>query len=602
MPKVKDIKTEWDLSCLMNEDDLKNKDKELNKYTRDNKYFVNKWKSRNDYLESPGILKEALDEYEMLIRKYLGGGVSGYYFILKSFIDQNNSSIKAELNKIQDVVIRNTNEIEFFINRLSKITKDRQKIFLNAEILKPYKHYLEILFKNSSYLLSESEEKILNIFSPISYDNWIKMTSDILSREKRTVLDEKGNKVFKVYSEIWSNTIDKNKKVRDSSASALNDILSKNSDIAENEINSILQYKKSQDELRGMKYPDLQRHLSDDIDSEVVSSLIKAVQSKYDISRKYYELKSRLMGVKKLKYHERNVEYGNINHKYSFEEASEYVGRALKKMDDEFYKIYEEMLSKGRIDVYPKEGKESSEFCASLLLEKPAFILLNYSGYVSDITTLGHEMGHALNDALVRKNQNALNISVPLSTAEVASIFMQSFVLDEIFTDSSDEEKIILNMMVLNDAVSSIMRQVSCYNFELELHNEYRKKGYLPKEEIGNIFQKHMNDYMGDYVEQSKGSENWWIAWDHIRSFFYVYSYAGGYLLSEYMRKRYLEDHRFIHKVKTFLSAGSSVSPGSLFLDLGMDISKESFWNYSLKQIENLLQDTWKLAERMKRI
>jgi len=118
MPKVKDIKTEWDLSCLMNEDDLKNKDKELNKYTRDNKYFVNKWKSRNDYLESPGILKEALDEYEMLIRKYLGGGVSGYYFILKSFIDQNNSSIKAELNKIQDVVIRNTNEIEFFINRL----------------------------------------------------------------------------------------------------------------------------------------------------------------------------------------------------------------------------------------------------------------------------------------------------------------------------------------------------------------------------------------------------------------------------------------------------------------------------------------------------
>ena len=88
-------------------------------------------------------------------------------------------------------------------------------------------------------------------------------------------------------------------------------------------------------------------------------------------------------------------------------------------------------------------------------------------------------------------------------------------------------------MQKLNDDISTIMRQVSCYMFEQELHNNFRKQGYLSKEEIGILFQKHMSNYMGEFVEQSSGSENWWVYWSHIRNFFYVYSYSSGLLISK---------------------------------------------------------------------
>jgi oligoendopeptidase F len=157
-------------------------------------------------------------------------------------------------------------------------------------------------------------------------------------------------------------------------------------------------------------------------------------------------------------------------------------------------------------------------------------------------------------------------------------------------------------MMRLDDAVSSVMRQVACYKFELELHKAYREKGYLPKEEIGKIFQKNMKAYMGDYVEQSEGSENWWVTWSHIRSYFYVYSYASGHLISKFLQNKVKSDMRFIGKVKDFLSSGSSDSPREIFARLGVDIDNKNFWLEGLEEIDILLRETGDLAGKLRKI
>ena len=107
--------------------------------------------------------------------------------------------------------------------------------------------------------------------------------------------EKKGKKSF---SEIQSLMNSKKRRVRDSAADAFNDILSKHVDAAEAEINSVLANKKVDDELRHVSRPDLMRHVTDDIDSEVVDSLIKTVSDRFDISCRYYRLKARLLKVK----------------------------------------------------------------------------------------------------------------------------------------------------------------------------------------------------------------------------------------------------------------------------------------------------------------
>jgi len=179
---------------------------------------------------------------------------------------------------------------------------------------------------------------------------------------------------------------------------------------------------------------------------------------------------------------------------------------------------------------------------------------------------------------------------------------MEDFVLEELKKNANDELKLALSMMRLNDEVSTIFRQIALYNFELELHKNVREKGYLSKDEVGALFQKHMISYMGQHVEQSKGSENWWVYWSHIRNFFYVYSYAMGLLISKYLQSKVKEDPEFIKEVKKFLSAGLSESPKDIFAKLGIDITKKSFWEKGLSEIETLLIDTEKLAKRLGKI
>jgi len=238
----------------------------------------------------------------------------------------------------------------------------------------------------------------------------------------------------------------------------------------------------------------------------------------------------------------------------------------------------------------------SGAFCSHNLISQPTYILLNHTDRLNDVLTLAHELGHGINNELIRKKRNALNFGTPTSTAEVASTFMEDFVLQEILKRADDELRLSIMMMKLNDDVSTIFRQVACYSFEWELHMDFREKGYLSNEEIGMLFQKHMSAYMGTAVEQSPGSENWWVYWSHIRSFFYVYSYASGLLISKSLQNSVKENPSFIEKVKDFLSAGLSDSPENVFKQLGVDIANAGFWNKGLKEVEALLRETEELA------
>lgn len=600
--KKSKMKTDWDLKSLLKKENVVEVEKEKSLIKRENYKFINKWKDRKDYLENEVILKEALDDYEKLNRNYGTSGNSGFYFYLKSYLDQNNPKIKASNNDLQDFSVKIGNDLQFFEHNIAKVSKENQNKFLAHSDLAEYRHFLEKLFLQSKYLLSDAEEKILNLKHQTSHANWVKMLSGFLSKEEMVILSESGKKEKKTFSEVFKAMNSNNKKVRDSAFLATNYVLEKFVDVAENEINSVLANKKINDELRNMSRPDLARHIDDDIESEVVDALVSAVSDRFDIARKYYTLKAKLLGVKKLDYHERNVEYGRLDKKYSYDEAVSLANKVFGNIDEKFLEISQNMISKGEIDALPRKNKCSGAFCADNLIVQPTYILLNHTGSLEDVLIFTHEMGHAINSQLQKEKQNALNFGAPKSMAEVASTFMEDFVLDELAKEANDETRLALMMRKLNGDVGTIFRQVACYNFELELHKDFRKKGYLAKEDIGKLFQKHMASYMGSAVLQSEGSQNWWIYWGHIRSFFYVYSYASGLLIAKAMQASYSKDKAFIDKVKSFLSAGTSDSPKNIFLKMSIDISDKKFWEEGLSRIDSMLKETQKLAKKLGKI
>ncbi len=587
-------KNTWNLASLYSGDDDPKIETDISLAKEKTIEFITKWKDRSDYLENPEVLFEALTEYELWSRKYGVSGLVGYYFGLRNSQNESNTDIKAKLNKLNEKDMELVNQVQFFTLNISKIDESIQHKFLDFEKLVPYKHYLEALFIAGKHTLSDSEEKIINLLSKTSYGNWVQMTSEFLSTEESEVLQEEKN-----FQELLSLVSDENPDKRAIAAEKLEIIFKKHLSAAEHEMNSILEYKKVSDKMRGFSRPDESRHQEDDVDTVMVDELISAVSAQFEMPKRYYDFKAKMLGLEKLKYYERSVPYRKVDGDFNYEESVKIVDRVLTELDEDFGNIYKDFVKKGAFDVFPRKGKTGGAYCASAGIESPTFILLNHTDKLNDVLTIAHEVGHGINYELIKKHQNNLSSDVSTATTEVASTFMEDFILQDLLKNMSDEERLKLMMQKLDSDIATIFRQTAFYNFEYELHTSYREKGYLPKEFISDMFAKHMASYMGIH---SEGSANWWIYVSHFRAFFYVYSYVSGLLISKALQKKVAEDKKFIDDVKLFLSAGTTLSPVDIFKRVGVDITQREFWNAGLTEISNFLDETESLAKKLGKV
>lgn len=598
----KNRKINWNLSSLLTGNTNKKIAAEQQIIAHRIAAFVKKWKQKTTQFANPRVLRKALDEYEHIRATHGAGGNAEYYFWLRSNQDQTDPIIKAHKNQCEEFSTKQENELLFFTHAIAHLPKAEQKKLLRHSLLKPYTHFLERLFVEAKYLLSQSEEKIIGLLSGPSYGDWTHLTSELLAKSERLVYNTQNKKEKLPFSRILALTSHQNKRVRDTAAQAVNDILSQYADIAETEINAILKRKKVLDDARGFSRSDQSRYISDDVDPKTIDTLLSAVSSHNRLSRDFYKLKARLFKKTQLEYHERNLLPKTTDVPYSYEKSLRLVRQVLGNLDPQFGIIIDTFIAGKHIDAYPARGKRDGAFCVHGTKTQPVYVLLNHTDKLHDALTMAHEFGHGINNELMRVRQNGLYYETPLSTAEVASTFMEDFVFEELLAHVSPQEKLGLLITKLDNDIMTIFRQIACVRFEQELHIAYKNSGYLPKEKIGKLFAKHMSAYMGPAIKQSSGSQNWWIHWGHIRNFFYNYSYAHGLLISKALQSRVRKNPAYIAQVKQFLSAGLSQSPQNIFASIGINIHDSAFWKSGVQEVERLLTQTKKLARDLKKI
>lgn len=591
------MKNNWNFELLYKSDKDPQIEIDILQNEKDCDEFVAKYKN-GEYLETPLKLLEALNDYEAFLR---GSGLitkpSLYYWLLNSK-DQTNELYKKELLLVGKKREELSNKIKFFTLSISKLDQVNQKEFLTFDSLKPYFHFLETLFKNGKYSVSEKEENLITLFETPANENWVQLVRELRSKASVSITLNGQSKKYS-YEELGSNENSTDKSFRDESTKALYKIRKKNKSFATAEINSILHTKKVTDDLRGYIRPDQERLLDDDVDTEVIDTLISAVRSRYDIPHRYFKLKARLLGVEKLAYHEKDLLVGDIDKSFTYEEAKQIVLSTYESLDPELASLAKNFFDEDRIDVYPAIGKRGGSFCTDCgdtgIL--PQYILLNFNNKIDDVVTLAHELGHGVNAELVSKNQMAVYFHDSSATAEVASTFFEDFTLSKIAADFDSSTKLAFIMQKLNQEIDSIFRQIAVYQFELDLHTQFRKKLYLSTKEISALFSKYMTEYAGDAVNNDKGSEIGWVHLLHIRMFFYVYSYASGVLISKSLQEMVKADKTKIEDFKTFLKIGSSKSPKEIFAEMGINIADKQFWLKGLDSVDKLLKEAELLAE-----
>lgn len=588
-----------DLTTLYIGDDDPQMDVERQEFVTCIDAFVDQWKEAD--LTDVRVLRDALDDYERLKAQYLYGSREYVYWTLRDFV-ASSDDVKSRLSMADAHSREQMVRLQFFELKLWQIAPDLHDDLLDDAHIAQYRHYLERIWSAAQYDLSESEERILTMLSNVSYGNWADMIEDALKQVTKPVMID-GLEHDKTFEELMTLTRHDDKDIRDQAAHHIHAVVSDLSYMATRELNSVLEYKKIQDWLRGYARPDESRIVSEDIDASVIDSLIDAVSGANAISHRFYVLKARLLGQQHLAYHERNVPVRLSDQpikEYPFDEGVAILTRVLEQMDPAFVAIWERMMSQWLIDVAPRVGKRGWAFNRWLGKDVINVVMLNYTNTLNDVTTLAHEMWHAINTQLVYQHQHALHASYGMFTAEVASQFLEDYVYDEVTADLDDIQTLEVMMSKLNDMISSIYRQIACYQYEQRIHELYRTEWFLSTDKLSAEFQSFMQWYMWPAVSQDPGAELWWVYWSHIRTYFYVFSYAGAMILAKALQSKVAAGLLTFEDIKNkFYAVGRNQSPLETFASLGIDIADPDIWKEWLATIEDDVKRAEQLADRL---
>lgn len=585
-----EFKTEWNLGLLYASEDDPKLEADVRRVEVAYDAFQKKYAGRRDWCEDEEKLFEAMTESEWLSGELpLSAPIT--YFNYRKSLKSDDQVAEARLNRLAERLTKNENKLLFFPLALAKISAPLQKKFLGSERLAHFRFVLELLFEEAKHNLTEPEEKIMGLKALTSRMLWIDGSEKILN--KQSVL-WKGKKIS--VGEALNKVQDLPKRGRTLLHRAVIKKLVGIADVAENELNAIVIDKKINDELRKLEKPYDRTVASYQNKPETVERLIKAVSTAFPIAHRFYKLKARMLGEKRLRYEDRSASVGKIAKKFDFSSAVETLSASLGGLSEKYREIFLQFLRRGQIDVYPKLGKQGGAFCSGNT-NAPTFVLLNFSDSFDSFLTLAHEMGHAIHTEL-SKSQPPAYRDYSTASAEIASTFFECLAFAAVFETLTEKEKVVALHNKIGDDIQTIFRQIACFNFELELHTAIRAKGAVPKEEIAEMMNRHMASYLGPEVALRPEDGYFFVYWSHLRNFFYVYTYALGQLASKVFLARLTADKNFSGAIEKFLSAGGSARPEDILKSIGVDITAPEFFAEGLASISRDIDELERLISK----
>ena len=483
-------------------------------------------------------------------------------------------------------------QLLFFALEWAAVEDDAAERVLAHEALEPWRHHLRSARKFRPYLLSEPEEKVVTEKTVSGVSAWSRLYEEQLGA-LRVSLD--GDEVS--LETAMARLYDTRREVRRGAAEAITEALGPGLRTRTFVFNTILLDKSIDDRLRGYPTWISSRNLANETTDEAVDALVEATTSRYEIARRYYRLKARLLGLERLDHYDRMAPIAADTSKASWDEARSVVVGAYSDFSDEAGEIVARFFDDRWIDGPVRPDKRTGAFCATTVPGVHPYILMNYTGDRRSILTLAHELGHGLHGVLAQP-LGYFNSSTPLTTAETASVFGEALTFERLLADEDDPRK-RLDLLAgrIEDAIATTFRQIAMNRFEHAVHTERRGKGELAPERIGELWLEAQTALFGDSVSVD-GYTPWWSYIPHFTgSPGYVYAYAYGYLFSLAIYRRYVQEgDSMVEPYLELLRAGGSRSPEELARLVGLDLTDPAIWASGIDALAEELDEAERLA------
>ncbi|MFP4177195.1 MAG: M3 family oligoendopeptidase [Acholeplasmataceae bacterium] len=579
----------WDLSGLYEgfdqryEKDLTALDRAMDDY----KSFIANEEGRDDVTLIEGYLSRRED----IIQRVM---TLGSYARLTWATNVNDQVAPVYLAKIQRIMQKATAEDVRFSRHLAML--DLSELAEKSASIATYSYILKREQKQAKHLLSEKEEVLYARMRELASGSWSDLQGlltanlSVRYRDRTMTLSEVRNLAYDhdsaVRKDAYEAEIKAYEGIDDAVALALSNI--------KREVKTL-------DDFRGYKSTLDKTLFQSRLDRDALDAMLRTMEDYRHHFARYLQAKARYLGHEgSLPFYDLFAPVGKIEKTYSYEEAQDIIKRAFAGFSDKLKAFAQKAFDRKWIDLEPRKGKRGGAFCSNQPQIKESRILTNFTGSLSDVLTLSHELGHGYHGDVI-SNNGPLHWSYPMPLAETASIFCETIV-NEHLLETIDDPK--ATMAILENALQGdtqvIIDILSRFYFETDVFRH--ADGPIPKNRLKDMMVQAQKKAYGDGLDHDYLHPYMWLNKPHYYSAglnFYNFPYAFGLLFAKGLYAEYRKDKkRFISAYDDLLAMTTKADVKDVAKTMGIDVTKKDFWSSSLELIRRDIDRTIDLLKR----
>jgi oligoendopeptidase F len=558
--------------------------------------------SINDFASYKGKLGESSQN--------LLNALNSYFSMLKIFYksstyagnlsneDVNISENQALLQQLSSVGTKFGETASFFEPEILTIPKEKiEKFFKEKPDLNTYSIYIDNIQRLRPHTLTEAEEKIIASFGLIAgnQNTVYSIFADgekpnpkiILSNGKEVELSpstftgvralenrDDRSKVFETFFNSYGN-------FKNTFGANLVGKVKKDWVYAKNR-----NYKTSlESALNG-----------DNLPPTVYTTLIEQVNKSLPTLHRFLDLKKRMLGIDTLHYYDLYTSLVNkVDLKFTVEEGQQAILDALTPLKSEYLSTVKKSFDNRWIDFIPTEGKRSGAYSSGSAYDVHPYILMNWNDDYESLSTLAHELGHTMHSFYSNSNQPFSKADYATFVAEIASTINETLLNNYMVAKAkSDEEKLFLLGSYLDLLRTTIFRQTSFAEFELEIHNRVEQGQPLTGDDLCNIYYDIVKKYYGHDAGHCVVDPYIQYEWAYIPHFmgytYYVFQYSTSIIYATAFAEKIVnEGTPAVDNFYKILKGGGSKYAVELIKDAGIDpLSSEPF-ELTMKKMNNVM-------------
>ncbi len=563
-------KLKWNINALYNTE--KDYEDDLNKLVNLSKDFKKKYE--NNLKDEKTILEamKVFEEIQILVDHTIN------YVSLTQSVDMTDDESNRRSGKFDMIVSEVFGDLSFFESELSTLDVSLLEKCRDGN---PYfKSYFEDLILEKPHILSKEVEETLSklnlvLEAPLTgYDN-TKLVD--MSFEDFEIDGKNYEMSFVKFENEYQ--LEPNTKVRRKAYENFAQTLDKYKHTVATYYNTQVQKEKILSKMRGydsiFDYLLFKQKVTREMYDRQIDLIMKHLAP---VMRKYAQLIKKEHKLDKLTFADLKLPlYSDYAPTITIDEAKKYVLGALAKLGDEYLSIAEKYDEERWVDFAQNIGKSTGGFCASPYKKQP-FILLSWSGLLSEVFTLVHEIGHGVHFRLSQQQNSTFSQEPSLYLVEAPSTLNEMLLTGYLIEESKDEKfkKWALSCMIENTYYHNFVTHLLEADYQRKVYKLVDSGESVNAYILCDLMEETYRDFFGQDIDLT-GAKYTWMRQPHYYDGLYSYTYSAGLVVSTVVSQNILRGKQeYAKNWIEFLKSGGEKNPVELCKVAGVDITTDS--------------------------